>query len=299
MVQTVLRALLNSSFAMWEALGVHVMPDHFESPIPNTGRLKPATWSKRSALVGIDVREREQIQLLETFTQAYKPEYECFPRGPTANPQQYYVDNRFFESVDGEVLYCMVRQFKPRRIYEVGCGNSTLLAAQALLHNESDGAPPAQLVAFEPFPNANLKRGFPGLSKLVTSRVEDVEPAVFQELGENDILFLDSSHVVRIGGDVQYEFLEILPNLNPGVIVHVHDIFLPADYPKTLVMRRRRFFSEQYLLQAFLTFNCKFEVLWAASFMHLNHPDLLEAAFDSYNKDARWPGSFWMRRARD
>src|SRR5947207_5879732 len=192
----------------------------------------------------------------------------------------------------------MVRYFKPRRIYEVGCGNSTLLAAQALLRNESDGAPPGQLFAFEPFPNANLKRGFPGLSKLVTSRVEDVESAVFQELRENDILFLDSSHVVRIGGDVQYEFLEILPNLNPGVIVHVHDIFLPADYPRKLIMQQRRFFSEQYLLQAFLAFNSKFEVLWAGSFMHLNHPDLLERAFNSYKRELRWPGSFWMRRVR-
>jgi hypothetical protein len=102
--------------------------------------------------------------------------------------------------------------------------------------------------------------------------------------------------VLRTGGDVQYEFLEILPNLRPGVIVHVHDIFLPAEYPKRIIMKQCRFFSEQYLLQAFLAFNSNFEVLWASSFMHLNHPDLLEKAFSSYTRESRWPGSFWIRR---
>jgi hypothetical protein len=111
---------------------------------------------------------------------------------------------------------------------------------------------------------------------------------------------LDSSHVVRIGGDVQHEFLEILPKLNPGVVVHIHDIFLPAEYPRKLIAKQHRFFSEQYLLQAFLAFNREFEVLWASSFMHLTHPDLLEQAFNSYKgrRELRWPGSFWMRRAR-
>jgi hypothetical protein len=174
-----------------------------------------------------------------------------------------------------------------------------MLAAQGLLDNQKGGGPQGQLVAFEPSPAANLRRGFPGLSKLVANKVEDIPQTVFQELGHGDILFLDSSHVVRIGGDVQYEFLEILPNLKPGVVVHVHDIFLPAEYPKKLILRQRRFFSEQYLLQAFLTFNNQFEVLWASSFMHLNHPDLLEKAFNSYKRDSRWPGSFWIRRIRN
>ena len=293
----VLRRLLGKSFSMWEAIGIHVTPNHFESPIPDTRCLTQETWRKRSSLTGIDMREGEQIKLLETFAHSYKADYERFPRLKTAHSHEYYVDNGFFEAVDGEMLYCMIRHFKPKRVYEVGCGNSTLLAAQALMDNQKTGDPPGQLVAFEPFPNRNLREGFPNLSRVVVSKVEDVPLTVFQELEENDILFLDSSHVVRIAGDVQYEFLEILPNLKPGVIVHVHDIFLPAEYPKKLVMQQRRFFSEQYLLQAFLTFNCRFQVMWAGSFMHLSHPDLLERAFASYSRASRWPGSFWMRKA--
>ena len=287
---------MRRSFSIWETLGLHITPNYFESPIPDTRRLKKEIWSRRSSLTGIEMREEEQTKLLESFVNNYKADYERFPRSKTARAHQYYVDNGFFEAVDGEVLFCMIRHFRPKRVYEVGCGNSTLLAAQALRENQKDGGLSGELVAFEPSPNVDLRRGFLGLSRLVVSKVEDVPLTTFQELGENDILFLDSSHVVRTGGDVEYEFLEILPNLRPGVIVHVHDIFLPAEYPRKLIMQQRRFFSEQYLLQAFLTFNNQFEVLWGSSFMHLNYPDLLERAFNSYNRESRWPGSFWMRR---
>ena len=296
-MQAILRKFLSRSFPVWEGLGIHITPNYFESPIPDTRQLKELVWHKRSSLTGINMREREQVELLETFVQAYKAEYERFPRSKTERSDEYYVDNGFFEAVDGEILYCMIRHFKPKRIYEVGSGNSTLLAKKALFDNEKDGSPPAKLVAFEPFPNRNLRKGVPGVFRLVASKVEDIPLTVFQELEVNDILFLDSSHVLRIAGDVQYEFLEILPNLKPGVIVHVHDIFLPAEYPRKLILKQRRFFTEQYLLQAFLAFNGQFEVLWAGSFMHLQHPDLLEYAFNSYKRESRWPGSFWMRRA--
>jgi hypothetical protein len=114
-------------------------------------------------------------------------------------------------------------------------------------------------------------------------------------LGENDILFIDSTHVLRIGSDVQYEFLEVLPRLRPGVYVHIHDIFMPAEYPEAWVRREHRFWTEQYLLQAFLCYNGAFEVIWAGSYMHLKHPDELAAAFASYGP-GRHPGSFWIRR---
>jgi len=107
---------------------------------------------------------------------------------------------------------------------------------------------------------------------------------------------------LKIGSDVQYEYLEVLPRLNKGVIVHIHDIFLPMEYPRKWVIGMHRFWNEQYLLQAFLSFNCAFEVLWAGSYMHLRHPDELERAFNSYNRNIVWsthvPGatSFWMSK---
>jgi len=119
----------------------------------------------------------------------------------------------------------------------------------------------------------------------------------FGKLKENDILFIDSSHVLKIGSDVQYEYLDILPRLSKGVIVHVHDIFLPAEYPKEWVLKDYIFWTEQYLLQAFLAFNDSFEVLWAGHYMHLKYPNKLEDAF-SYKRDERLPGSFWMRKIK-
>lgn len=98
--------------------------------------------------------------------------------------------------------------------------------------------------------------------------------------------------------DVQYEFLEILPRLNEGVIVHIHDIFLPAEYPKKWVLNDYRFYTEQYILQVFLSFNNMFEVLWGGAYMHLRYPEKLEEAFNSYNRKSVWPGSFWMRKCK-
>jgi hypothetical protein len=141
-----------------------------------------------------------------------------------------------------------------------------------------------------------LRAGYPGLSRLIEKKVQDVPISEFTRLHENDILFIDSSHVITIGGDVQYEYLEIIPRLEKGVLIHVHDVFFPAEYPKEWVMEKLRFWNEQYILQAFLAFNESFKILFAGSFMHLNYPEKLEKVFAAYNHNVDWPHSLWMRR---
>ena len=256
-----LRLFIKKSFPIWQRMGFHITPNHFYEPVPDTRTLKNDLWLKHTDMVGIEINEKGQINLLSHFSSKFKDEYERFPRNKTSVPYQYYVNNGAFESVDGEILYCMIRHFKPRKIFEIGSGNSTYLAAQAVLRNKEDGHE-CELIAFEPYPNDVLKAGFPGLSKLISTKIQDVPLSKFNELQENDILFIDSSHVLKIGNDVQYEYLEILPRLNKGVIVHVHDIFLPAEYPKEWILKDYRFWTEQYILQAFLVFNNAFEVLW-------------------------------------
>ncbi|HVF56474.1 MAG TPA: class I SAM-dependent methyltransferase [Pyrinomonadaceae bacterium] len=296
--QSRLESFLRRSFPLWQRLGVHVVPNHFYQPIPDTRTLREDLWRNRSELGGINFNDGRQTELLALFRERYAAEYENFPREKTSAPQQYYTNNGAFESVDGEILYCMIRHFKPRRIFEIGSGNSTYLSAQAALKNTEEDGRECRLTAFEPYPNEVLRAGFPGLSELVERKVQDVPAEKFEELEAGDILFIDSSHVLKIGSDVQYEYLEILPRLRPGVIVHVHDIFLPAEYPREWVLDSYTFWNEQYLLQAFLAFNESFEVLWAGSYMHLVHPDKLEAAFVSYDRAKNWPGSFWMRRVK-
>ena len=254
-------------------------------PIPDRRSLTDSLWGRQSDLPGVDMNAAGQLRLLEEFRADYAAEYAAIDRS--------------FGEVDAQALYCMLRKYKPARMIEIGSGNSTHLSAAALLKNaaEEPGHSPCDFTAIEPHPAPDIRAGFPGLTRLLERRAQDVPLETFGALGENDVLFIDSSHVLAIGSDVQYEFLEIIPRLRPGVLVHVHDIFLPAEYPKRWVVDGR-FWDEQYLLQAFLAFNNSFEVLWAGHWMHLTHPEQLRAAFSTYDPAKAAPGSFWMRRVR-
>lgn len=289
------RRIIKKLFPAFQRLGVHVVPNHYYEPVPDTRKLSPDIWSRRSALVGIDINEKRQLELLTEFTSKFKGEYDSFPQMKTGVPHEFSFENDSYGSVDAEVLYSMVRRFRPRKILEIGSGNSTYISAKAAVRNKAEGAE-CELVCIEPFPNAVLRKGFEGLSRLTAEPVQRVPLAEFESLGENDILFIDSSHVLKIGSDVQRIYLEVLPVLKKGVIVHIHDVFLPTEYPRHWTMQYKIFWNEQYLLQAFLTFNEKFEVLWAGSYMHLEHPDELEHAFKSYDRKMNPPGSFWIRR---
>jgi hypothetical protein len=294
----ILQSAFTKSFPFWQRLGVHVTPNHFYYPIPDTSLLKDDLWAKDSELAGIDMNEANQLALLAEFSARYKQEYDALPREKTGAAQQYYVYNGTYGSVDGEILYCMIRHFKPALLFEIGAGKTTLLSAQAILENERESGSKCRFVSCEPYPDATVAAGLPGLSELRRTGVQDIPLKEFEALGENDILFIDSSHVLKIGSDVQYEYLEILPRLKKGVLVHVHDIFLPAEYPKDWIKKLHYFWNEQYLLQAFLAFNDSFEVLWAGNFMRLKHARELEAAFSSFKREGTLPGSFWMRKIK-
>jgi len=285
-------------FTWLQRHGFHLTPVNYYFPVPDTRCIPPETWEKPSQLAGVDLNEQGQLELLDEFAASFKEEYESFPRHRTEVPWRFYLRNNFFGPVDAEALYCMIRRFKPRRIIEIGSGNSTMLAAQAALLNQQETGVECELTAIEPFPNPLLRAGFPGLTRLESNKLEEVPLDRFTSLEENDILFIDSSHVLRIGGDVQYEFLEILPRLKPGVIVHVHDIMLPMDYDRKWVLEQCRFYTEQYLLQAFLALNDSFEVMLAAAFLASSHPADLQRAFSSFDPQMATPVSFWMRRVK-
>ncbi|MFH1478162.1 MAG: class I SAM-dependent methyltransferase [Candidatus Omnitrophota bacterium] len=286
-------------FSIWEKKGYHIVPISYYEPIPDTKTLKNDIWENPSELIGIGINEDKQLELLSMFSSRYKQEYDIFPEEKQSGSAGYYTKNNWFECVDGEIYYSMICHFKPKRIIEIGAGFSTLLAAKAILKNkEEDSSYNAELETIEPYPRGFLKKGFPGLTKSVVEKVENISFQKFEALEENDILFIDSSHVLNIGGDVKYEYLEILPRLRKGVIIHIHDIFLPNDYPKEDVMNNKLFWTEQYLLQAFLLFNDSFEILLSSSYMNLKHPDRLEQAFNSYQRYRGKPSSFWIRRIK-
>ena len=276
-------------FQSWERHGFHVTPAHFYQPIPDTQSLPETLWTQPSELVGIDMNEAMQLDLLRRHFPKFRDEYAQFATEPSGEENRFHLGNQLFDGLDALVAYCMVRHFQPRLIIEVGSGFSSLLTAQAAVKNNS-----SSLVCIDPFPSDFLVAGFPGLESLIQKPVQDVELGFFSRLESGDILFIDSSHTVKIGGDVNYLFLEVLPRLKPGVIVHVHDILLPFDYRRDWVLDELRFWTEQYLLQAFLTFNSEFEVLMANSYLSRYHERDLKATFPS---SPFWGGgSFWIRR---
>ena len=276
-------------FRLWERHGFHVTPVHFYQPIPDTRSLRQTLWDRPSELVGIDMNEATQLDLLRNHFPKFHGEYDQFPNEPANAPGRFYFNNGLFDGTDALVAYCMIRHFQSRLIIEVGSGFSSLIAAEAIAKNEASA-----LICIDPFPPDFLRKGVPGLRSLIEKKVEDVDLEFFSQLQSGDILFIDSSHTVKIGGDVNYLFLEVLPRLKPGVIVHVHDIFFPFDYRRDWVIDELRFWAEQYLLQAFLTFNCEFEVLMANGYLGHHYMEDLKATF----ANSPWwgGGSFWMRR---
>ena len=304
-------------FQIFEKLGFHIVPNHYYSPIPDTRMLTDEIFSRYTDLIGIDLNEDEQLELLAIFESNFKNEYNKFHRYKTKIPYQFYIKNGHFMGGDCEILYCMIRYFKPKRIIEIGAGYSTFCSAQAILENKIENSNyKCELIAIEPFPKELFKKGFPGFFKLIPKRLEELPVSIFKTLNENDILFIDSSHVLKIGGDVKYEYLEILPRLNDGVLIHIHDILLPAEYPRDFVFDLFRFWNEQYLLQAFLIFNNSYKILWMGKFMHITYPEKLEKAFSSLKQDRielnkkyyssykinlntlpiSYPCSFWMKK---
>lgn len=291
--------VLRRAYPIFERLGVHVTPVHFYQPVPDTRTLGGELWTRRSELVGIDLRVDDQLALLDEI-HAARGDAPPLPRGATGAAHRFHLDNGTFGDVDAEVLRHLIHHHRPRRIVEIGSGYSTMLAAQALLEvADQHGEPPGELVAIEPYPSEVLRHGFPGLSRLVpSSDLAAIAPPLVCELQAGDILFIDSTHVLHLASDVRTELLRLVPLVAPGVLVHVHDIFFPLEYPRRWVMENRWFWTEQYLLQAFLIGNQSFDVVWASHLMHVDHPERLAAAIDSYDPERSAPGSFWFRRVR-
>lgn len=275
-------------FRLWEENGFHITKNHFYSPIPDTRELPEELWGRESQLVGIEMNEDSQLHLLRNVFAQFRQEYMHFPVVSTGNPYEFHFANPAFDGTDALVLYCMVRHFRPNMIVEVGGGYSTRISALAAARNGN-----TSLICIEPYPDEVLKN-LPGVSRLLRKQVQEVGVELFQTLGPNDILFIDSTHVARIGGDVPFLYLEVLPRLQPGVIVHMHDIFLPFEYPKAWIMDHHLFWNEQYLLHSFLLFNSAFEVLFSNNFMGLRYSDDMKEVFS--NSPWWGGGSFWIRR---
>jgi predicted O-methyltransferase YrrM len=234
----------------------------------------------------------EQLSLLESFH--YNDELRGIPDSPS-DDLSFHFNNGSFESGDAEYWYNLIRSRKPRRIFEIGSGNSTRMARRAIQKNQEEVPDySCKHVCIEPYEMPWLEKI--GVS-VIRQRVQDLGKSVFSELEKGDVLFIDSSHVIRPQGDVLFEYLQLLPSLNPGVIVHVHDIFTPRDYLKAWIVDEVKLWNEQYLLEAFLSCNKDWKILGALNYLHHDHHDRLRAK-SPYLTPEREPGSFYMEKLR-
>jgi predicted O-methyltransferase YrrM len=273
-------------------IGVLPIRDHYYEPMINPAHLR-FELSKRRLLPAIDMNDEEQLSILERFN--YQDELLGFPKHKT-DRLEFYFNNGSFVSGDAEYLYSLLRLVKPRKLIEIGCGYSTLMARSAIARNRKDELTyTCEHICIEPFEQPWLEE----LDvRLIRNRVEECGLSAFSSLENGDILFIDSSHVIRPQGDVVFEYLELLPVLKAGVYVHVHDIFTPRDYLKEWVVDEIKLWNEQYLLEAFLSFNQEFRIVGAVNYLTHQYPEAIKAKFPILKSEisVREPGSFWMVR---
>jgi predicted O-methyltransferase YrrM len=217
-------------------------------------------WDNAKYGEGLRFAPKEYLTFLRENCLPYKDRYSAFPKVSSGKPNEFYLDNGYFRSVDAELLYSIIRKRRPKHIVEVGSGFSTRLMAQAL----EDEKLSTTITSIDPSPRIDVKGS---ASKHIRSCAEELDPGVIVEsLEEGDLLFIDSSHDIVTGGDIPYLFLEVLPKLKRGVLIHVHDIFFPFDYPQEWTLEGWDW-NEQYLVHAFLAFNEVFRILWPARYM--------------------------------
>jgi len=270
-------------------IGVFPVRDHYYEPLFNPKHLTKQLNEER-CFPGFDLNISEQLRILKKFN--YNDEISKLNLKKT-NKLEFYYHNESFGPGDAEYLYNIVRSYKPSKIVEIGSGNSTLVTIEAIKRNKNDDIGySCNHVCIEPYEAEWLEQ----LDvKVIRQRVEQIDKQIFYKLESNDILFIDSSHVIRPQGDVLFEYLEILPILSSGVLVHIHDIYTPRDYPNTCILKDVRFWNEQYLLEAFLTLNSQFRVIGALNHLKHNFFSEFSSKCPVFEKESyREPASFWM-----
>ena len=273
-------------------IGVFPIVDNYYEPLFRFDRLSLKDEPRQLA---IDWNDDVQLNLVNQFN--VKDELDKLPVEPAfQNDLSYYFNNQSYSGYDAEYLYSFIRLMKPKKIIEIGSGFSTRMIMVAIEKNKQENKETvAEIICVEPFEMPWLEQLGP---QIIRKKVEDIPISFFQSLEAGDILFIDSSHVIRPEGDVLYEVFNILPHLKPGVYIHIHDIFSPFDYPKNWYLQEYRMWNEQYLLEAFLMHNKQYEVIGALSYLGYKYPHLAQMNFPySYKNGWKRGSAMWLRKS--
>ena len=276
--------------SIFDLFNVYPIRHHYHSPLVYASDLRESLARER-IINGLDLNEAGQLDLLAQFD--FRDELTAIPNS-FPNDLTFGYENDMFGVGDAEYLYNIVRYFKPKQILEIGCGQSTLMARLAIEANERENTSySCGHICVEPFEQPWLEQIGVTVHR---TKIEQLDTTLVESLDANDILFINSSHVIRPQGDVLYEYLNMIGRTQLGVLIHVHDIFTPRDYPAAWIVRDRRLWNEQYLLEAFLCFNRSFKIIGALNWLWHNHPDRMTRACPVLAAKGGEPGSFWFTR---
>lgn len=291
---------LKSDLKLWRQ--GFVPPGHFYSPLPDIEYIRShdkTIFADHSPnFPGINMQDQEQLRMLDILATFYAEI--PFDREKKTS-LRYYFDNGYYSYSDAICYYAMLRYLKPGRCVEIGSGYSSCLAldtSELFLKGSTD------FTFIDPYPERlfDLLRPEDKRSskiEILRKKVQEVPIKVFESLSENDVLFIDSSHVSKVGSDVNYIFFEILPALKPGVLIHIHDVFFPFEYPSNWIYGGRSW-NEIYLLRAFLQFNSQFEIVYFNTFVESFYRDKVKEKMPlclvKSTDDRVTTGSIWLRR---
>jgi hypothetical protein len=262
-------------------LNLHITPADYYSPIPTLHKLDSQVFDKVFADTGLNWNLSGQLSYLNCIFTKYIGEY-------TPSP------NTGLSLLDSFILYAMIRERKPTIMIEVGSGETTRISLQAMEINAREGFE-CRFYSIEPYPSDYLKNIRNRNFELINTELQAVE---INFLREADLLFIDSSHVAKIGSDVNYEILEIVPQLKKDSIIHWHDIMMPSNYWKEWTYSKTKFWNESYLLHAFMLFNDSYEIIWASRYMQINNSLLLKKQFSYFDPEKHRCTSFWIKKNR-
>jgi hypothetical protein len=247
-------------------------PGHFYSVIPN---ITKDYNNNNTKFLNLDFNEESHKSILSdinNYLVKFDEEFGHTDVTTRQNNLQYTLLNGAFEWMDARLLHYFLQKNKPTKIIEIGSGNSTLLTYNTKLMFNLD----LDIICIEPYPSDFLKNlHSTGKITLIEDRLENVDLQIFTTLTQNDILFIDSSHVLKLDSDVMFYFTQIFPLLNKNVLIHIHDIFFPYDYPLDW-LKQGRFWNEQYFLYTFLQYNTKFSIKFCNSYSSYKYQNELE-----------------------
>jgi hypothetical protein len=284
---------------------------HYYAPVPNIIELERTVdlWAKPSAMSGVHVDLDEQMDNLRRVCAPFQEEV-------AGNPHYKYAVNqpfpsgrsRFFGYIEAQVLHAAIRHYKPARLIEIGGGVPSYCSSQAVSMNRRDGRVDGRITCIEPDPVNLIKDGKLENFELIARPIQGVPLEFFTQLQANDIVFIDSDHVVKSGGEVTYIVREILPILPEGVLVQFHDIYLPYEYDRD-VLRNFTHPNETALIAAFLACNKRYKILFALSMLHYQRRREMQSVLPEYQPESDWygmrvgeydetkhfPSSLWLR----